>query len=795
MNSIRKRVLLSYLAIIAGVIALLITTVILNYYLVAQYETVTSNIVEIQALNDTTSGLTDDAYSGFKSNDYRKYDLRLSQVREIEKNLDTRFEDNNVSLIAYRGVKNSLETVISDVVQVRKQLQQNGDLGSISSFYQENSTKYDYASQSITSLLLAETENLAKVTQQMERLKTILLIIIIGIVALGTLASAVLAYVFSGKITTPLINLALLAEKISTGNLEVNLEDEMLVRRDEIGSLFRSFTKMVQQLKERINNESRAKQNVEHLLSDSNALQQVIKEERDRARGIVASMGEGLFVLDKDLKLVLMNPAAERLLEVSGQPVIGRRIDDVVAKVLKGGQELPANERPSARTLLGASVNITIEDNMSFKLASGKEFSVAVATTPLNGENGITGLVEVFRDITPEKQSRAAIEQQIVERTKELSEKNTALIAAKEEISRGWLQIQMEKARLLASVNSITLGFLMVDSNGKTLIKNPAVERSIGIKGNYADIDSIDQILGKDFAIKDRFNKCLDERASADVKNINFNNKYFRLFMAPIFSTDNTLSVIGVVILIQDETESKILDRSKDEFFSIASHELRTPLTAIRGNTSLLEQYFGDKIAENPEMKEMVEDIHASSIRLINIVNDFLNVSRLEQGKMEYKIENFDLALLINKKIAEVSILAQEKNIQVKFDKPLGVFPGAYADKDRVGEVLLNLIGNAIKYSERGTVDVQMALLQGAFKVSVIDTGRGIAPEQQNLLFRKFQQAGKSLLTRDTAHSTGLGLYISRLMIEQMKGKIGLEKSVPGVGSTFAFTIPVATGI
>lgn len=118
-------------------------------------------------------------------------------------------------------------------------------------------------------------------------------------------------------------------------------------------------------------------------------------------------------------------------------------------------------------------------------------------------------------------------------------------------------------------------------------------------------------------------------------------------------------------------------------------------------------------------------------------------------------------------------------------------FPSAYADKDRVGEVLLNLLGNAIKYSEKGTVTVQASLLQGFLKVSVTDAGKGISPEQQSLLFRKFQQAGKSLLTRDTTRATGLGLYISKLLTEQMGGQIFLEKSEPNVGSTFSFTVPI----
>ena len=610
----------------------------------------------------------------------------------------------------------------------------------------------------------------------------------------GVVATLILA----NQITKPIKSLAQGARELGKGNLDVTVN---IKSKDEIGELASVFNQMATKLKgyygelegkvkERTGELEKAKTDLEHSLSDATSLQQVVKEERDRARAIVASMGEGLIVLDKQSKLILINPAAERLLEINSQDAIGKDVNQVIIKVTKNGQELASNDRPSAKTLLGASINIGVDDNVSFKLVSGKEFPVALATTPLRGD-GITGVVEAFRDITAEKQSRGAIEQQVVERTKELQEKNTALVAAKEEISRGWLQIQMEKARLLASVNSITLGFLMVDSTGKTLIKNPAVERSIGIKSDYANIDSMDQLLGKAFSIKDKFHKCVEERTPADLKNISFNNRFFHLFMAPIFSTDNTLTVIGAVILIQDETESKVMERSKDEFFSIASHELRTPLTAIRGNTALIEQYYGDKLKAEPDLKDMITDIHASSIRLIQIVNDFLNVSRLEQGKMEYKIENFDLPLLIDKKIAEVNSIAIPKNIQIKFDRPTVAFPSAYADKDRVGEVLLNLLGNGIKYSERGSISVQMVLLQGFIKISVIDTGSGIPPEQQSLLFRKFQQASKSLLTRDTTQATGLGLYISKLITEQMGGQIFLEKSEPNVGSTFSFTVPI----
>ena len=627
------------------------------------------------------------------------------------------------------------------------------------------------------------------------------LLAVLGIASAGLIVSiSLMIFIMRAIVIKPLISLTKGATELGKGKLNTVVD---IKSKDEIGELAAVFNQMTMQLKgsyaelenkvkERTQELERSKTFLEQSLSDSSSLQVALKEERDRDQAIVDSMGEGLFVTDKDMKLFLMNPAAEKLLEIKSQDALGKNITDVV-KIFKNGKEIPLQDRPATKTLAGASISIGTEDNYLFKLISGKEFPVSISTTPLRGESEITGIVEVFHDITSEKQSRSAIEQEVVQRTKELLEKNNALVLAQEEIGKGSTQIQMEKARLIASVNSISLGFIMFDAKGEILIKNPAVEKIVNIESGYLNIDSIDQLLGKNFSLKEKFNKCIEGKSPINDKNINFNDKYFRLFMAPIFSADNTFSIIGVVVLIQDETEAKNLDRSKDEFFSIASHELRTPLTAIRGNTSLIQEYFGEKIKAEPELVEMIEDIHVSSIRLIQIVNDFLNVSRLEQGKLEYKIENFDIAELIDKKIKEINSLCLEKNIPIVFERPASPLPGAYADKDRVGEVLLNLMGNAIKYSEKGKVDINVSSEQNSLKVSVTDSGKGVPLEQQNLLFKKFQQASNNILTRDTTRATGLGLYISKLMIEQMNGKIFLEKSTPGAGSVFSFTIPTAT--
>jgi signal transduction histidine kinase len=235
------------------------------------------------------------------------------------------------------------------------------------------------------------------------------------------------------------------------------------------------------------------------------------------------------------------------------------------------------------------------------------------------------------------------------------------------------------------------------------------------------------------------------------------------------------------------------LQRSRDEFFSIASHELRTPLTAIRGNTSLIKQYFPD-VLKDDNVHEMIDDIHDSSVRLIEIVNDFLDASRLEQDKMKLVRQPFTIEPLVEKVIYEMASLSRDKGIALTFDQEtLGEIPQVYGDMNRVKQILYNLIGNAMKFTKQGSVTINCLIQGRRLKVTVTDTGPGISPEGQQLLFHKFQQTAQSIITRDDTRGTGLGLYISKLLVEHMGGEIRLEHSEVGKGSTFSFTLPFAT--
>jgi len=246
------------------------------------------------------------------------------------------------------------------------------------------------------------------------------------------------------------------------------------------------------------------------------------------------------------------------------------------------------------------------------------------------------------------------------------------------------------------------------------------------------------------------------------------------------------------VILMSDITERKIMERSKDEFFSIASHELRTPLTSIRGNSTMIMEYFPD-LVKDETLKEMLGDIHDSSERLIGIVNDFLDVSSLEQGKMVFKTESFDISEVIENVVYDLQSVAKGKNLYLKYDKSTHNLTAVSADRNRTRQIIYNLIGNALKYTEQGGVEVKVTQADKLVKILVSDSGRGIPLDMQNLLFHKFQQASKSLLTRDTTKGTGLGLYISKKMAENMGGKIALEHSEEAKGSTFSLSLPLVT--
>lgn len=235
----------------------------------------------------------------------------------------------------------------------------------------------------------------------------------------------------------------------------------------------------------------------------------------------------------------------------------------------------------------------------------------------------------------------------------------------------------------------------------------------------------------------------------------------------------------------------KELDKMKDEFVSIASHELRTPMTAIQGYAWMLQKG-KHKARLSGRQRDYLNKIIGSTERLIALVSDMLDVSRIEGGRIDLEFHKEQLEDIIKSTIEEIRPKSLEKNIILTYHFPQKLMPKVEIDQKKIREVLLNLLGNSIKFtSPHGKVMV-IAHRKGKFvQVDVKDTGRGIAREDIPKLFKKFGRLEESYAMISETSGTGLGLYISKALIDIHGGKISV-RSVLGKGSTFSFTVRVA---
>jgi signal transduction histidine kinase len=234
--------------------------------------------------------------------------------------------------------------------------------------------------------------------------------------------------------------------------------------------------------------------------------------------------------------------------------------------------------------------------------------------------------------------------------------------------------------------------------------------------------------------------------------------------------------------------ELSAASQHKSEFLANMSHELRTPLNAIIGFSEVLsERMFGDL---NEKQDEYLKDIHASGQHLLSLINDILDLSKIEAGRMELELSDFHLPTALDSALTLVRERAGRRGIalHLSIDERLGQVQG---DERKIRQVLLNLLSNAIKFTpEGGRIEVAAAPRDGAVEVSVTDTGVGIAPEDQEAVFEEFRQVG----TADKkVEGTGLGLTLCRKFVELHGGTIWV-KSQWGQGSTFTFTVPIRPG-
>ena len=236
---------------------------------------------------------------------------------------------------------------------------------------------------------------------------------------------------------------------------------------------------------------------------------------------------------------------------------------------------------------------------------------------------------------------------------------------------------------------------------------------------------------------------------------------------------------------IRQKQQLTELNKTKDEFLSFASHQLRSPLTVIAGYASMIA--LGELGTISPRQKEVVGNMFDATMNLSRLVEDFLNVSRIEQGGMKYTFDTFALDVLLQEVVRDMQVPARNRGLALDYTAPANTPCFVLGDEDKLREVYINVIDNAIKYTEKGSVSVTLSVDEAHFVVAVRDTGIGIAQDMQESIFEKFKRARSD---RGVATGSGLGLYLARQIIQGHKGAITVVSEGINQGTIFTITIP-----
>ena len=376
-------------------------------------------------------------------------------------------------------------------------------------------------------------------------------------------------------------------------------------------------------------------------------------------------------------------------------------------------------------------------------------------------------------------------------------------------------RLTQEEKKLTAIMDNLGEGLIVVEPAGRVLYVNPVAERLLNLGNtagceNFIVVDTADSTICWTKILEKGENRKTDKR-TVNMKILSFsrrevaqhqtmivemdvngnqqdrdNSRVLRI-IASHFSDEHN-NIVGTVYVFDDITNEYEIEKMKSEFVSLVSHELRTPLT-FDGKTGTINQ----------RQHESLSRAHRQSKRLAALINDLLDVSRIEAGRIEMKQEQIQIDRIARRRVEELRPQADQKAISLLFEGHPNL-PPMIGDADRIGQIFINLIGNAIKFTpENGKVTVRISKsLQdrsaaNGLHVEVVDTGPGIPPEDREKVFDKFRQLG-SVQARKLQSGTGLGLSIAAGIVEAHGGRLWVDGGDNGCGCNFQFFIPLEKG-
>jgi PAS domain S-box-containing protein len=371
--------------------------------------------------------------------------------------------------------------------------------------------------------------------------------------------------------------------------------------------------------------------------------------------------------------------------------------------------------------------------------------------------------------------------------------------------------LSQEKGKLNAMVSSMADGVFMVDTKNRLLVINPAAKDMLGIKKPQTSIFDVLDALASHIDLRTKIEESIKLDKLIVEEEVKLSNIVLRVLISPVKDQDN--KPLGAVVLFHDITKEKAIEKMRDDFTSMMVHELRSPLTGIRSIANLLKEENIKK--EQKKYQEFVELIVSNSASMLDLVNDLLDVAKLEAGKFQIMKKPTNLASVIETRVLSFKSLAAEGKVEMEGRVEPGL-PTIEADETKIGQVLNNFLSNAIKFTETGKI-IASAFMLPANKdlaeklgtmgmiwpglresikfdsdrviIAVTDSGIGIPLDQMSKLFNKFTQLQHSAASEKKG--TGLGLVISKGIVEAHDGSIGVV-SEEGKGSTFYFSLPVS---
>lgn len=372
-------------------------------------------------------------------------------------------------------------------------------------------------------------------------------------------------------------------------------------------------------------------------------------------------------------------------------------------------------------------------------------------------------------------------------------------------------KVEQRTSEIKAIIDNMVDGLVVVDGEDRITQFNPALAGMIGISSkaiakakSYAEIFQGEEILNLVTSTRENPKQVFTEEFSLPERRIGkaVATSIYRE-VATSEGSELELNYLGTVILIRDVTTEKEVDRMKTDFISTVSHELRTPLTSVLGFAKLIQKKLDESIFPliqtddkkvNRNIRQVTENIEiivSEGMRLTKLINEVLDVAKIEAGKMQWNMNTLMITEVIDRAFSATSALFEQKGL-TPIRETESDLPNIYGNKDRLIQVVINLISNAVKFTEQGHVTCRVKQTDKSIVVSVIDQGVGISEPDQPKVFERFKQVGDTLT--DKPQGTGLGLPISKEIVEHHGGRIWVESEL-GKGSTFSFSLPIATVI